>query len=59
MADFVKFAKMRPLPDDNEMAMRRAVNFVDETKPEEPVISEIENKETAESKDSDGVSQVK
>ena len=41
------------------MAMRRAVNFVDETKPEEPVISEIENKETAESKDSDGVSQVK
>ena len=35
MADFVKFAKMRPLPDDNEQVMRYAENFVEETKPEE------------------------
>ena len=33
MADFVKFAKMRPLPEDNEVAYQRAVNFVNETKP--------------------------
>ncbi|HIZ26330.1 DUF4381 family protein [Barnesiella sp. An55] len=36
MADFVKFAKMRPLPDDNEQVMRYAETFVEETKPEEP-----------------------
>lgn len=35
MADFVKFAKMRPLPDDNEQVMRYAETFVEETKPEE------------------------
>lgn len=33
MADFVKFAKMRPLPDDNERAFASAINFVEETKP--------------------------
>ena len=32
MADFVKFAKMRPLPDDNEATMRDAITFVEETK---------------------------
>ena len=35
MADFVKFAKMRPLPDDNEQVMRYAETFVEETKPDE------------------------
>lgn len=35
MADFVKFAKMRPLPDDNEQVMRYAESFVESTKPEE------------------------
>lgn len=33
MADFVKFARMRPLPDDNAEAMRRAEEFVEQTKP--------------------------
>ena len=33
MADFVKFAKMRPQPDDNEAAMRNAVAFVEDTRP--------------------------
>lgn len=33
MADFVKFAKMRPMPEDNEAAMRKAVNFVEDTRP--------------------------
>lgn len=37
IADFVKFAKVRPLPDDNEASYQRAVRFVEETKPEEPV----------------------
>ena len=34
MADFVKFAKMRPLPDDNEQMLRRAYDFVELTKPQ-------------------------
>jgi len=33
VADFVKFAKVRPLPDDNVKAFNRAINFVDSTKP--------------------------
>ena len=33
MADIVKFAAVRPLADDNELAFQRAVNFVEETKP--------------------------
>lgn len=43
VADFVKFAKVRPLPDDNIKAFNKALNFVDSTKPqpepetEEPV----------------------
>lgn len=33
MADFVKFAKVRPLPDDNVLAYENARNFVEQTKP--------------------------
>ncbi|MBO4977712.1 MAG: hypothetical protein J6C67_03225 [Muribaculaceae bacterium] len=36
IADFVKFAKERPLADDNERALRRAVDFVADTKPVPP-----------------------
>lgn len=43
IADFVKFAKVRPLPDDNVKSFNSAIRFVEETKPEEP--SE-ENKES-------------
>lgn len=35
IADFVKFAKVRPLPDDNEQAFRSAIQFVEDTKPVE------------------------
>lgn len=35
MADFVKFAKVRPLPDDNVASFNRALDFVESTKPEE------------------------
>lgn len=37
MADFVKFAKVRPLPEDNIIAYDNARKFVIETKPVEPV----------------------
>ena len=33
MADFVKFAKVRPLPDDNIASFDNALKFVKETKP--------------------------
>ena len=34
MADFVKFAKMRPMPDDNERVMCQAIDFVELTRPQ-------------------------
>lgn len=33
IADFVKFAKVRPLPEDNKLAMTSALSFVEDTKP--------------------------
>lgn len=36
-ADFVKFAKWRPLPDENEVSMMNAMLFVSQTKEEEVV----------------------
>ena len=33
MADFVKFAKVRPLPDDNIKTYHAALQFIEETKP--------------------------
>lgn len=39
VADFVKFAKVRPLPADNIAAYENAVKFVEETKPE-PVVED-------------------
>lgn len=33
VADFVKFAKMRPMPDDNTKSFRNAIEFVENTKP--------------------------
>lgn len=40
IADFVKFAKVRPLPDDNVKAFDSAVKFVEDTK---PVLTESDN----------------
>lgn len=42
IADFVKFAKVRPLPDDNIQAFDNAVRFVKETVPAEPGITDDE-----------------
>lgn len=33
IADFVKFAKVRPMPDDNAKAFAKAESFVEQTKP--------------------------
>ena len=39
-ADFVKFAKVRPLPDDNVAAFKSAKQFVEDTKPApEPIVA--------------------
>ena len=40
VADFVKFAGVRPLADDNERAMERAMNFVEATRPVETAADE-------------------
>ena len=46
IADFVKFAKLRPLSDENEVAYQRALNFVETTKPapQEADESEVDDK---------------
>lgn len=48
VADFVKFAKVRPLPADNVEAFDNAVNFVNETVEREPVASESGNSDMPE-----------
>lgn len=45
VADFVKFAKVRPLPADSISAMDNAVKFVEETIPSETVVEEDNLKE--------------
>ena len=45
LADFVKFAKYKPLPDENELSMKNAYSFVDATKPVEVVEEKKEKDE--------------
>lgn len=49
VSDFVKFAKMRPAPDENEKSMRDAADFIVCTKEKEKPLSEVEEKETEKS----------
>ncbi|MDE5998122.1 MAG: hypothetical protein K2G77_07940 [Muribaculaceae bacterium] len=50
IADFVKFAKVRPLPADNVEAFENAVNFVKETVPSEPLSADaVSNEENTDS----------
>lgn len=44
-ADFVKFAKVRPLPDDNIRAFNSAIQFVEDTKPKPAPVEDEEGKE--------------
>ncbi len=52
LADFVKFAKFHPLPDENDLSITNAYIFVEETKPEE-VVPETEEAEQKEEKDAE------
>ncbi len=45
IADFVKFARVRPMPADNISSFENAVRFVEETRPVEPVEDGKEEKE--------------
>jgi hypothetical protein len=45
LADFVKFANLRPLPDENEMAYQRTLTYLNETKPVE-IVEEDEDSES-------------
>ncbi len=47
IADFVKFAKVRPLPDDNIKAFNSAVKFVEDSKPLPPVVPEEDGTQPA------------
>ena len=53
LADLVKFAKYKPLPDDNNLTLMHAYFFVNQTKkeeikaPEKPVIESSEGEEVA------------
>lgn len=44
LADFVKFAKLHPLPDENDLSMMNAYLFVNQTKPTEVPKPEEEEK---------------
>lgn len=43
IADIVKFANVRPLADDNELAFQRAINFVEATRPLDEAEGENDN----------------
>ncbi len=45
IADFVKFANMHTLADDNEIAFQRALNFVEQTKPVEDAATDDNDQE--------------
>ena len=49
LSDFVKFAKMNPLPDENDLSLMNAYLFINQTKVEEiPAPGEGENAEGGE-----------
>ncbi|MGN1246159.1 MAG: cell wall anchor protein [Muribaculaceae bacterium] len=47
LADFVKFAKVRPLSDENETAFQRAVQYVEGTKPAPEPEEKLEDAQNA------------
>lgn len=53
-ADFVKFAKVRPLPDDNVRAFSSAMQFVEDTKPKpEPELDKSNEPDDMSGKETD------
>jgi hypothetical protein len=51
IADFVKFAKVRPLPDDNTKSFNQALQFVEDTKPEPQPEAEADTTSDADKND--------
>ena len=51
LSDYVKFAKYKPLPDENESSMRNAYQFVDSTKKEEKPEESKQKEEITEGKE--------
>jgi len=43
-ADFVKFAKVKPTPTENDKTFKAVVSFVEQTRPEEPVAEDDQQK---------------
>ena len=56
LADLVKFAKFKPLIDENDLSMINAIFFVNQTKFEEPKSLEEEKKAMKEKKNEEGQS---
>lgn len=52
LSDFVKFAKMNPLPDENDQSLSNAYRFVEQTKPEEVISVVSEEGKPVETNDS-------
>jgi len=50
LSDLVKFAKYRPLPDENDLSLINSFLFVNQTKKEEPVIMPVEEEKPQEVK---------
>ena len=48
LSDYVKFAKVHPLPDEKELRMTNEYNFVNGTKPEEKPVEQDQSEETIE-----------
>lgn len=46
LSDFVKFAKLHPLPDENELSLMNAYLFVNQTKPVEVIKPQVTEGET-------------
>lgn len=52
LSDFVKFAKMNPLPDENDLSLSNAYRFVEQTKPVVVEVTASEEEKTVETNDS-------
>lgn len=52
LSDFVKFAKMNPLPDKNDLSLSNAYRFVEQTKPVVVEVPAVEEGKTVDTNDS-------
>jgi hypothetical protein len=59
LADFVKFAKMNPLPDDNELSLMNSFLFVNQTKHVEYVAPEEADDENSDSDENQTITKEK